>query len=51
MAHRAEAPLTCRYGHPEQRPVAADAVGAMLFGRKPEDIGFIRIARNRGWGP
>lgn len=31
-------------------PVAADAVGAMLFGRKPEEIGFIRIAQKQGLG-
>ena len=30
--------------------VAADAVGAMLFGRKPEEIGFIRIAQKQGLG-
>jgi uncharacterized protein (DUF362 family) len=31
-------------------PVAADAAGAMLFGRKPEEIGFIRIAQKQGLG-
>jgi uncharacterized protein (DUF362 family) len=31
-------------------PVAADGVGAMLFGRKPEEIGFIRIAQKQGLG-
>jgi len=31
-------------------PVAADAVGAMLFGRKPEEIGFIRLAQKQGLG-
>jgi len=30
--------------------VAADAVGAMLFGRKPEEIGFIRIAQKQELG-
>ncbi|UCH22904.1 MAG: DUF362 domain-containing protein [Deltaproteobacteria bacterium] len=31
-------------------PVAADAKAALLFGRKPEDIGFIRLAQIQGLG-
>jgi uncharacterized protein (DUF362 family) len=31
-------------------PVAADAAGALLFGRKPEEIGFIRLAQKQGLG-
>jgi uncharacterized protein (DUF362 family) len=31
-------------------PVAADGVAAMLFGRKPEEIGFIRLAQKQGLG-
>lgn len=31
-------------------PVAADAKAALLFGRKPEDIGFIRLAQKQGLG-
>jgi uncharacterized protein (DUF362 family) len=31
-------------------PVAADAKAALLFGRTPEDIGFIRLAEKRGLG-
>jgi uncharacterized protein (DUF362 family) len=31
-------------------PVAADAAGAALFGRKPEEIGFIRLAQKQGLG-
>ena len=31
-------------------PVAADGVGALLFGRKPEEIGFIRLAQKQGLG-
>jgi uncharacterized protein (DUF362 family) len=31
-------------------PVAADGAGAMLFGRKPEEIGFIRLAQKQGLG-
>lgn len=31
-------------------PVAADAKGAMLFGKKPDDIGFIRLGSKWGLG-
>jgi uncharacterized protein (DUF362 family) len=31
-------------------PVAADAKAALLFGRKPRDIGFIRLAQKQGLG-
>ena len=31
-------------------PVAADGLGAMLFGRKPEEIGFLRLAQKQGLG-
>ncbi len=31
-------------------PVAADAKAAGLFGKRPEDIGFIRLAKKRGLG-
>jgi uncharacterized protein (DUF362 family) len=31
-------------------PVAADAKAALLFNRKPKDIGFIRMARQQGLG-
>jgi uncharacterized protein (DUF362 family) len=31
-------------------PVAADAKAALLFGRKPKDIGFIRLAQKQGLG-
>jgi uncharacterized protein (DUF362 family) len=31
-------------------PVAADAKAALLFGRKPEGIGFIRLAQKQGLG-
>lgn len=31
-------------------PVAVDAFAATLFGHKPEDLGFIREAHNRGLG-
>ena len=31
-------------------PVAADGAGALLFGRKPEEIGFIRLAQKQGLG-
>lgn len=31
-------------------PVAADAGAAMLFGRKPEQIGFIRLGQKQGLG-
>ena len=31
-------------------PVAADAAGALLFGRRPEEIGFIRLAQKHGLG-
>jgi len=31
-------------------PVAADGAAAMLFGRKPEEIGFIRLAQKQGLG-
>jgi uncharacterized protein (DUF362 family) len=31
-------------------PVSADGAGAMLFGRKPEEIGFIRLAQKQGLG-
>ncbi len=31
-------------------PVAADAKAALLFGHKPEDIGFIRLAQKQGLG-
>jgi len=31
-------------------PVAADAAGALLFGRRPEEIGFIRLAQKQGLG-
>jgi uncharacterized protein (DUF362 family) len=31
-------------------PVAADAKAALLFGRRPHDIGFIRLARKWGLG-
>ena len=31
-------------------PVAADARAALLFNRKPEDIGFIRMAQEQGLG-
>jgi uncharacterized protein (DUF362 family) len=31
-------------------PVAADAAGALLFGRRPEEIGFIRLAAKQGLG-
>jgi uncharacterized protein (DUF362 family) len=31
-------------------PVAGDARAAMLFGRQPEKLGFIRLARKQGLG-
>ena len=31
-------------------PVAADAKAALLFGMKPEDVGFIRLGNERGLG-
>ena len=31
-------------------PVAGDAKAALLFGRKPKDIGFIRLAQKQGLG-
>jgi uncharacterized protein (DUF362 family) len=31
-------------------PVAADAKGSLLFGKRPQDIGFIRMAQKRGLG-
>ena len=31
-------------------PVAVDAKAALLFGRKPKDIGFIRLAQKQGLG-
>jgi hypothetical protein len=31
-------------------PVAADAKAALLFGHKPKDIGFIRLAQKQGLG-
>ncbi|MFH1349837.1 MAG: DUF362 domain-containing protein [Pseudomonadota bacterium] len=31
-------------------PVAADALASKLFGHKPEDIGFIRLAQKQGLG-
>lgn len=31
-------------------PVAADAKASMLFGYKPEELGFIRLAREQGLG-
>ena len=31
-------------------PVAADARGALLFGRKPERIGFIKLGQKWGLG-
>lgn len=31
-------------------PVAADAKAALLFNRKPEDLGFIRLAQQQGLG-
>ncbi len=31
-------------------PVAADAKGALLFGKKPQDIGYIRLAKKWGLG-
>ena len=31
-------------------PVAADARSSLLFGKEPEDIGFIRLAQKRGLG-
>jgi uncharacterized protein (DUF362 family) len=31
-------------------PVAADARASLLFGHKPEDIGFIRLAQKQGLG-
>jgi uncharacterized protein (DUF362 family) len=33
-----------------QDPVAADAQGALLFGKKPEDIGFIKLGNKWGLG-
>jgi uncharacterized protein (DUF362 family) len=33
-----------------QDPVAADAKGALLFGKKPEDIGFIKLGNKWGLG-
>ena len=33
-----------------QDPVAADAQGALLFGKKPEDIGFIKLGDKWGLG-
>jgi uncharacterized protein (DUF362 family) len=31
-------------------PVAADAKASLLFGKSPQDIGFIRVAQKRGLG-
>jgi hypothetical protein len=31
-------------------PVAADAKAALLFGKRPQDIGFIRVAQKWGLG-
>jgi uncharacterized protein (DUF362 family) len=31
-------------------PVAADAKASLLFGKRPQDIGFIRMAQKRGLG-
>ena len=31
-------------------PVAADAKASLLFGKRPQDIGFIRLAQKRGLG-
>jgi len=31
-------------------PVAADAKAALLFGRKPQNIGYIKLANKRGLG-